>query len=376
VNRKRASGISGALPNATGNQEQRFAKAFRVLDEAVAGHVFPGASLAVTYCGELVAWRGFGRFTYDAASPRVTPETVWDLASLTKPLATTAMAMLLYERGSLRLDAPVVERLPEFAHGDMLQRGWREVVTARMLLAHSAGLPAHRKLYLAAIGRKAMLTAAMRVPLETAPMERTEYSDIGFMVLGELLERIAGEELDDFCRREVFEPINLNFHFIRQPERIMEVPPTMIDTVYRARTIQGEVNDENASAMGGVAGQAGLFGDARSVACFAECLLRGGAPLFRPETVRLFTTRRNEPAGTSRTLGWDTPTPPSQAGEHFSQHSFGHLGYTGTSLWCDPDRRLSVTLVTNRTWPDASNQAIKQLRPAVHDAIVSSLEDD
>ena len=139
---------------------------------------------------------------------------------------------------------------------------------------------------------------------------------------------------------------------------------------YRERIIQGEVNDENASAMGGVAGHAGLFGDALSVARFAQCLLRGGQPLFQPETVELFTTRQPTPQGTSRTLGWDTPSAPSQSGTRFSPRSFGHLGYTGTSLWCDPERGLSVTLLTNRTWPDAANQAIKQLRPRVHDAIV------
>jgi CubicO group peptidase (beta-lactamase class C family) len=359
------------LTDATRGQEQRFVKAFGLIEEAIAGCAFPGAALAVTFGDELVAWRGFGRFTYEADSPAVTSETVWDLASLTKPLATTSMAMLLHERGKLPLDAPVVEWLPEFAEADDRRRE----VTVRMLLAHSSGLPAHRKLYLEAAGREAMLAAAKRVPLEAAPGTRVEYSDIGFMVLGELLERVAGERLDAFCMREIFSALKLNLRFSPQLMVKELIPPTAIDADYRRRVIQGEVQDENASAMGGVAGHAGLFGDALSVARFAECMLRGGAPIFRRETVALFTARQAEPAGSSRTLGWDTPTPPSQSGRRFSARSFGHLGYTGTSLWCDPERALTVTLLTNRTWPDVANQAIKQVRPAVHDAIADALRD-
>jgi CubicO group peptidase (beta-lactamase class C family) len=363
------------LVDATAAQEQRFASAFRLLDEAIQRHMFPGAALAVALRGELLAWRAFGRFTYEAESPEVTRETIWDLASLTKPIATTSMAMLLYERGRLPLDAEVAELLPEFADRVSRQRAWREAVTVRMLLAHSSGLPAHRKLYLEASGREAVTAAAMRVPLETAPMQRAEYSDIGFILLGELLQRIAGEPLDIFCRREIFTPLKCVFSFNPQPPMLYNVPHTAYDAAYRRRIIQGEVNDENASAMGGIAGHAGLFGDSLSVARFAQCLLRGGLSLFKPETVELFTTRQSEPPGTSRALGWDTPSAPSQSGTRFSARSFGHLGYTGTSLWCDPERGLSVTLLTNRTWPDARNQAIKELRPLLHDAIVNALTD-
>ncbi len=384
-----------ALVIATGYQERRFAAAFRLLEEAIAQKAFPGAALAVTLRGALVAWKEFGRFSYEADSPPVMREMLWDLASLTKPLATTSMAMLLWERGKLDLNAPVKALLPEFGQRvnppegsgysspHMPKEGIcgppvadRATVTVRMLLAHSSGLPAHRKLYLENEGREAMLAAAMRVPLEAEPMTRAEYSDIGFMILGELLERVAGERIDEFCAREVFEPLKLNMRFILQDHAMSGVPPTVRDTSYRGRVVQGEVNDENASAMGGVAGHAGLFGDVVSVARFAECMLRGGSSVFKAETVALFTRREERPEGTSRTLGWDTPSQPSQSGTMFSERSFGHLGYTGTSLWCDPERGLSVTLLTNRTWPDAKNQAIKEVRPAVHDAIVSALEND
>ncbi len=318
----------GGLVDATGGQEQRFAQPFRLVDEAIARKVFPGAALAVTLRGELLAWRAFGRFTYEADFPsevtrsdvRTTHET-----SLGSGLADQAHRHYLHGHAALRARKALARRkgrrgAPGLCRSaDLLHRGWREEVTVRMLLAHSSGLPAHRKLYLAADGREAMLAAARRVPLEAAPMERAEYSDIGFILLGELLERIAGEPLDAFCQREIFSPLKLNLTFTPQPSGIPDIPPTMNDTAYRGRIIQGEVNDENASAMGGVAGHAGLFGDALSVARFAQCMLaaetsheetsRPGQPLFRPETVELFTTRQPEPPGHLASPGLGHPLP-------------------------------------------------------------------
>jgi CubicO group peptidase (beta-lactamase class C family) len=376
VNQPQADAES-RLADATAGQQQRFAHAFDLIHQAIANRVFPGAALAVVSRGQLLAWRAFGRFTYDPASPEVRCETLWDLASLTKPIATVSMAMLLSERGQLPLDAPLAGLLPHFADfpftGDDTQRAWRQAVTVAMLLTHSSGLPAHRRFYLENSGSEAIQKAARRTLLETKPGTCTEYSDIGFILLGELLEQISGESIDDFCQCEIFTPLSLNISFTPHPSIRAAIPPTVNDLTYRHRIVQGEVNDENASAMGGIAPHAGLFSDVLSVARFAECLLRGGAPLFRPQTVELFTARQAAPGGTSRTLGWDTPSPPSQSGMLFSARSFGHLGYTGTSLWCDPERFLSVTLLTNRTWPDSTNQAIKQLRPPLHDAIVRAL---
>ncbi|PSH05072.1 MAG: hypothetical protein CXZ00_02640 [Acidobacteria bacterium] len=373
-NKLEGQNIKGNAVDATGEQGERFAAAFALLEEAICRRIFPGAALAVTLDDKLLACRGFGHFTYEVESPSVTPETMWDLASLTKAVATTSMAMLLYERGKLSLDSKVAELLTEFSNAKLPQKAWREAVTVRMLLAHSAGLPAHRKFYLEANGRAALIEAAMRVPLERAPMTHAEYSDIGFILLGELLERIAGERLDVFCEREVFRPLMLNLRFTVQQPGCKDIPPTCVDTAYRRRIVQGEVNDENASAMGGVAGHAGLFGDALSISRFAQCMLEGGSPVFRSETVRLFTTRQLEPPGSSRALGWDTPSAPSQSGSRLSERSFGHLGFTGTSLWCDPERKLSITLLTNRTWPSSRNQGIREVRPKVHDAIVKALE--
>ena len=360
-----------------GEQEQRFARAFGILREAIAARAFPGASAAVTHRGKLVALAGLGRFTYDAGSPAVTAETVLDLASLTKVVATTTMAMLLFERGVLELEAPVAGILPEFRGDDPRPAPVRENVTLRMLLAHSSGLPGYLRLYESAKGREAMLAAACAAPLEADPGARAEYSDIGFIVLGEALARLADEPLDRFCQREIFGPLGMSTTGFRPPAEWKErIPPTVDDRDFRKRVVQGEVQDENASAMTGVAGHAGLFGAARDLATLAHVLLEGGRPLLRAETISLFTRRETSPPGTSRALGWDTPSAPSQSGKHFSPRSFGHLGYTGTSLWLDPERQLSVTLLTNRTWPDRSPERmekIKEVRPAFHDAIAEAL---
>jgi CubicO group peptidase (beta-lactamase class C family) len=318
-----------------------------------------------------VALAGFGRFTYDAGAAAVTTDTVFDLASLTKVVATTAMAMLLFERGVLELEAPVAGILPEFRPGEDCRRAQ---VTLRMLLAHTSGLPGYLRLYESAKGREAMLAAACAAPLEADPGARAEYSDIGFIVLGEALARLADESLDRFCQREVFGPLGMSTTGFRPPADWKErIPPTVDDHGFRQRVVQGEVHDENASALGGVAGHAGLFGAARDLATFAHVLLEGGGPILRTETIALFTRRETSPPGTSRALGWDTPSAPSQSGKRFSPRSFGHLGYTGTSLWIDPERQLSVTLLTNRTWPDRASERIKQVRPAFHDAVVGCL---
>jgi serine-type D-Ala-D-Ala carboxypeptidase len=329
--------------------------------------------------------------------PLVASSTLFDLASLTKVLATTPMAMLLYEGGLLELDAPIIGTVPEFggnSHGQVDPR--RRDVTFHMLLAHCSGLPAYEKLFLAANSRDTLLPTAFTMPLSADPGSLAEYSDIGFIILGAALERIAGEPLDVFCQREIFGPLAM-IHTTFNPPADMrpQIPPTADErrdphsgdacqppsitppnanrSTFRNRIIQGEVQDENASVLGGVAGHAGLFSTAADVARFAHAMLQGGQPIFRPETVARFTRRESAPPGTSRALGWDTPSSPSQSGKYLSHRSYGHLGYTGTSLWIDPERQLSITLLTNRTWPDCSNQAIQQVRPRFHDAVWEAL---
>jgi CubicO group peptidase (beta-lactamase class C family) len=355
----RDSGFSFLVRNFAA-QDDRFRSAFSILQNAIAARAFPACSLAVTFSGELVARKAFGLF---------------DLASLTKVVATTASAMILYERGLLDLEASVIAIVPEFTGQSAVSDARRREITLRMLLVHSSGLPAYEKLFLRVKTREELLQTAFTVPLTASPGVRAEYSDIGFIILGVALERLADESLDSFCQREIFGPLGMvHTTFNPAPALKGSIPPTADDHAFRHRIIQGEVQDENASVLGGIAGHAGLFSTAEDLAIFAHSMLNGGRPILRPETVQLFSGRESAPEGTSRALGWDTPSAPSQSGKHFSSHSFGHLGYTGTSLWIDPERQLSIALLTNRTWPDCQNHTIKMVRPAFHDAVVEALE--
>jgi CubicO group peptidase (beta-lactamase class C family) len=356
-------------------QDQVFSSAFTILREAIENRSFPAACAAVAHQDRLLALKSLGRFTYDPDSPPQTPDTLFDLASVTKVVATTTMAMILYERGLLELDATVAGTIPEFladSCGEADSR--RRDVTFRMLLAHCSGLPAYEKLFLKARSRDDLLRAAFTTSLSADPGTHAEYSDIGFILLGAALGRIANESLDAFCLREVFGPLSMIRTTFNPPAAERgKIPPTADDRTFRRKIIQGEVQDENAFVLGGVAGHAGLFSTAEDLTRFAQAMLHGGHPILRPETVALFTHPASAPPGTSRALGWDTPSAPSQSGKYFGAGSFGHLGYTGTSLWIDPHRQLSITLLTNRTWPDCSNQAIKQVRPRFHDAVVEAL---
>ena len=352
------------------DQDKLFPRAFTILSDAIEQRIFPGASVAVTHAGKLVALKALGRFTYEESSSKVEPDSIFDLASLTKVVATATVAMILYQRGLLDLETPVVGVLPEF-HGEDARRN---SVTFGQLLAHSSGLPAYEKLFMGANHKDGLLREAFSVPLKNDPETHVEYSDVGFIFLGVALERIAGEALDRFCQREIFGPLGMSHTTFNPPAAWRSrIVPTAYDRVFRKRIIQGEVQDENASVMGGVAPHAGLFSTASDIARFAHSMLNGGPPIIRQESVGLFTRRQSSPPGTSRALGWDTPSGASQSGKYFSRSSFGHLGYTGTSLWIDPERQISITLLTNRTWPDCSNQSIKGLRPKFHDAVMEAL---
>jgi CubicO group peptidase (beta-lactamase class C family) len=363
----------------------RFPLATALLEQAVRDRVFPGCAFAVLAAGDAQPAeedaQAVGHFTYESDSPRVQPDTAFDLASLTKVLATTAAIMLLYDRRQLALDTPLADWLPEFAFAHASDPR-RARVTLRMLLDHSSGLPGYVRLFESTNDRLAMIDACLRQPLTADPGMRTEYSDIGFMILGYLVETITGERLDAYCQREIFAPLGMSTaRFCPEPALRASIPPTEDDRSFRHRILQGEVHDENASVMGGVAGHAGLFSNALDPLRIAACILaRGitpsGSNLFSTQAVALFTQPTQQPPGTSRALGWDTPTAPSSSGKLFSPRSIGHLGFTGTSLWIDLDAGIAVSLLTNRTWPDRSNQAIRELRPRFHDILRRELADD
>lgn len=349
-----------------------------VLEQAVRDRAFPGAAFGVLYHGQRSAVGAVGHFTYDEDAPAVQPSTVYDLASLSKVVATTAAAMLLHGRGLFDLDARLGDILPAFVIG-MEPGSGKERVTLRMLLAHSSGLPGYVTFFRSCDAPDALLRAALQLPLEAKPGARTEYSDPGYILLGKAIEVLAGEPLDAFCSREIFTPLGLASTCFRPAAHLRSaIPPTENDTAFRLRVIQGEVQDENAFVLGGVAGHAGIFSNVQDLLLFAQCILdqgrtASGQQIFNPDTLSLFAAPQTTPDKKTRALGWDVPTPPSSSGRHFGPRSVGHLGYAGTSLWIDPDQALAVALLTNRTWPDRSSDAIRQVRPAFHDAIVESL---
>jgi CubicO group peptidase (beta-lactamase class C family) len=361
------------LPD-TGQRGVSIEAARAVLERGIAERAFPGAAWGVLRGGEMVALEAAGRFTYEEDAPPVRPETVFDLASVTKAVATTAAAMLLVDRGVLDLNARVGDILPGFVVG-MELGSHKERITLRMLLTHTSGLPAYEQLFRNCAGEESLLRAVLTLRLQAKPGERTEYSDPGFILLGKALEVLGGEMLGCLCMREIFAPLGMEATRFCPPAIARQmIPPTENDTWFRGRVIQGEVQDENAYVMGGVSGHAGLFANVRDLLRFAACILAegksaDGRQVFQPETVAQFAARQ----GDGRALGWDVPTPGGSSGKYFSERSIGHLGYAGTSLWIDREQKLAVALLTNRTWPDRANQAIKQIRPLFHDAVVEGL---
>jgi CubicO group peptidase (beta-lactamase class C family) len=356
----------------------RFAAVYQVLQQAIDAHAFPGCAFGVLAGGNVVLQDALGHFTFEDDAPAVEPRTVFDVASLTKVVSTTASAMLLYERGQLDLDQPLGDLLPGFVVGRDDAKSARRV-TLRHLLAHNSGLPGYVEFFRTTSTPAQLFRACLELPLQAGPGETSEYSDPGFILLGKALEMITGEPLAEWSRKHVFERLSLNAtRFCPQPDTHSHIPPTEIDQTYRQRVIQGEVQDENAFVLQGAAGHAGLFSNVSDLLRFAGEILvslnysSASATLFTGNTINIFADRQG-PAGSSRALGWDTPSQESSAGRHFSTRSIGHLGYSGCSLWIDLAAEIAVVLLTNRTWPDRQNQAIKQVRPAFHDAVRETL---
>jgi len=359
---------------------EAFDAAAEIILEGVVQRAFPAASVEVGRLAGPVWRRAFGTLTYDPYSPDTTDETVFDLASLTKVIATTTLVMRAVDGGTLNLDDPVRGWLPSWRGAD------REAVTIRDLLAHASGLPAYLPFFRDYTGRAEFEPAICDLPLEYAPRSQAIYSDLGFMLLGFILEDARGNRsraagvLDtaatlaaQFRKMASFvTPEPLTF---RPPRSWRErTAPTEIDA-WRGRLLAGEVHDENTWALGGAAGHAGLFGTAPAVGAFARAVLQtiaGDPALAQPATFREFIRRTAIP-GSSRALGWDTMLPTSSCGTLLSSTAIGHTGFTGTSLWIDWERDLYIVLLTNRVHPTRDNERIRALRPRFHDAVVQSL---
>jgi len=376
---KLGDGISVAanpmkLRPAAATAEARLKPAFDVLDRAVADHTFPGGVLAVGHHGELTV-HAFGRYTYDANSPAVQTDTIYDAASLSKPVVTTTLIALLVAAGQVQLDAPVAGYLPEWASGPTPE--WRREVTVRNLLTHTSGLATHKPYFETARNKRELLHRIFAEPLTFEPGTQAAYSDLGFILLGEIVERMTGQGLDTLARERILAPLGMTASMYNPPKSLRaRIAPTENDAAFRKRLIQGEVHDENAWVMGGVAGHAGLFATAADLAAFCQMMLNGGIyahqRILRRSILEQFTAQQTIGGGT-RTLGWTVPTANSASGHYFSAQSYGHTGFTGTSIWMDPGKDLFVVLLTNRVYPTRENEKIQQVRPAVHDAVIEAL---
>jgi CubicO group peptidase (beta-lactamase class C family) len=347
----------------------RFTAAARVLEHAVLDKAFPAAVIEVGTPTQTLWRQPFGRLRFDDSAPPSAEDTVYDLASLTKVIATTPLFMQSVERGVIGLDDSVARHLARWSGAD------RERVTIRDLLSHSSGLPWYLPLYQRLKGRDEFERAISETPLEYTPGSKSVYSDLDFMLLGFILEDAASLSIR-FDSLKAQMSIVEDLQFLPPALWNARIAPTEIDS-WRGRLLQGEVDDENAFALGGIAGHAGLFGTAAAVGQFARHLLQvldGRTGAFQRATVDSFIARRRDVPGSSRALGWDTMLPTSSCGTRISPRSFGHTGFTGTSLWIDPDRKVYVVLLTNRIYPTRANDAIKQVRPALHDAVMEAFD--
>jgi CubicO group peptidase (beta-lactamase class C family) len=363
----------------------QFQSARDVIDAGLHARAFPAAAIDVgTRTGSL--WtEAFGHLTYDTDAPRATTDTIFDLASLTKVIATASIAMRQIGSGRLALDRLVAAILPAWRGDD------RAAVTVRHLLDHSSGLPAHARLWEREAGRRAYLDAMAALPLERAPGEASVYSDPGFMLLGFAIEAIGDAPLDDQFRpiaSEIADAIRPKAHGPRPGAIEMEAlltyrpSPALADRIapteddpWRGRVLRGEVHDENAAALGGVAAHAGLFGTADAVGAFARLVLttfHEATILGTPSLMRTFATPTGVP-DSSRALGWDTMRPTSSCGTLLSPRAIGHTGFTGTSLWIDPEQDLYVAFLTNRVHPTRAHNAMVEIRPRLHDAVAAAL---
>jgi CubicO group peptidase (beta-lactamase class C family) len=382
--------LTPADPVSVGMAHDLSARLDSIASVAMAEGAAPGVAIAVGRWGRLVHLRSYGRIDVAPDAPAVTDSTMFDMASLTKVVATTTASMILEDEGKLNLDAPVHTYLPEL--NDSAKAG----ITVRMILTHSGGFEAFATLWRDFRGRAAYLEQINARPLAYTPGDSTIYSDWDFVLMGLIIERITGMPLDQFVASRVWEPLHLRdtgFNPLAsgalpadssctaafRPDHplLSRIAMTEIDTAYRHIHVHGIVHDENACALGGVAGHAGLFSSARDVAVFCQMLLNGGqyggVNLIEPATIARWTARQKR--GSSRALGWDTPSGHSSAGRYFSARSFGHTGFTGTSIWVDPERGLFVVILTNRVDPTRANTRHEALRRDIADAVQSAILD-
>lgn len=357
-------------PATVGMDAARLVEIDRIVERGIEAGAFPGAAVVIGRKGFAVHQVGYGRLSWSNRSARVRPDrTIYDLASLTKPIVLATSAMILVDEGKLDLNARVVDILPEFAGPG------KERVRVHHLLTHTAGLPAGRRLWRTANSPAEAWRQVLASPVQLPPGRTMTYSDLGAMIMGKVIEKVSGMPLDRFAVERIFAPLGMFDTFYLPADSLKyRIAPTEVGPP-RGYPLRGEVHDESAWALGKVAGHAGLFSTATDLAIFAQMMLnRGhyaGVRLIADSTVRRFTREEH----TKRTFGWEVANLERGSGEFLSPTAFGHTGYTGTSIWMDPVLDLWVVLLTNRVHPTRANQKIVPLRRAVHDAAVLAITD-
>jgi beta-N-acetylhexosaminidase len=357
--------------------QPKLAPAFALLDRAIENRACPGGVLTVGHKGQLFV-HAFGRQRYSADAAKANDNTIYDVASLTKPVVTTTLCAMLSETGQLELGAPLSRYLPEWASGN--DRDRRERVTVAHLLTHSSGLPPHEDYFVKLKSRGEVIAHAMVEPLAYEPGAESIYSDIGFILLGTIVERLTGRPLDQLAQERIFAPLGMrDTTFSPRKSLRARIAPTVRVSGSRKHVVHGQVHDENASAMDGVAGHAGMFSTGPDLAIFCQMILNGGIyahqRILRRETIDEFTLP-SPLAHKTRTLGWNVPTEPSSSGRYFSKQSVGHTGFTGVSIWIDKQKDLFVVLLTNadRTHADPDDDEIRHVQPAIHNSIIECLD--
>ncbi|MBK8944888.1 MAG: serine hydrolase [Ignavibacteriae bacterium] len=342
-----------------------------IMESAVIDSVFPGAALLFGIDQDILYSKAFGHFTYDKNSSKVQPNSIFDLASVSKVVGTTSAAMILVQEGKLNLDEKVVKYIPQFNNNG------KDQITIRNLLLHNSGLSAFKKYYDIYSTSDEVINDIMNLSLENPPGEKYVYSDLGMIIMQKVIEKISKKTLDVFLNENLFTKLEMNQTMYNPSNEIKNnCVPTELDDFYRMRLLQGEVHDERAFMLNGVAGHAGLFSTTEDLSKFTMMYLNHGIynneEILDSRLIKDWTTKQSEQS--DRGLGWDTKSPEkSSSGNYFSMKSFGHTGYTGTSIWVDKETKLFVILLSNRVHPKRTNTKISDFRPIIHDAIFNSI---
>ncbi len=350
-------------------------ESFDIIYTAISDSIFPGAQLFVSKGNKILINKSFGNYTYEKDSKIITNESIYDVASLTKVLSTTPVAMKLIQKKLLSLDFYLSDFYPEFNTGN------KKEVTVRHLLTHSSGLPAYVEYYkINSIDTELdIINDIVNLDLEYMPDEKMVYSDLGIILLYDIIKKVSNSNLDKLSDKYFYKPFNMSNTYFNPVNKDIVVP-TEYDNHYRMKLIKGEVHDENAYILNGVSGHAGLFSNATDIGTFSKFFLNEGILLGRrylkKDLIRVFTSKTKNPVNSDRALGWDTPSDQgSSAGDYFSIGSYGHLGFTGTSLWIDPNEEIIIVFLTNRVYPTRENKGIYNIRRELHNSIMTNIKE-